>query len=54
MSYFHEMRDTSKAWYYSYKELAQKTYELAPNYDRIIVSTKLDQPQGFFPLLHII
>lgn len=48
MSYFHGIKDNSRDWYYSYKQLAIKVFELSKKYPKVIVSTKLDQPQAFF------
>lgn len=44
----HAGLDNHKLWYPGYRDIALKTASLAADYKQVIVSTSLDQPQGFF------
>lgn len=44
----HAPVENSKSWYYSYKQVALESAKLAPQYDQIIVSNKMDQPYIFY------
>ena len=46
--YVHMPIEYSKAWLYGRKEAAQFTQSIKSNYDRVIVSTKLEQPHEFW------
>ncbi len=46
--YYHYSNETSKYWLYGRKEAAQFAESVKQNYDRVIVSTKLEQPHVFF------
>ncbi len=48
MLFFHLPEYLSKQWYAPYREVVETTMRLAPNYDKVIVGTNLDQPHGFF------
>lgn len=48
MYYIHAPLERGKFWYTPYKQMIQDVSKLAPNYDRVIVSTEIDQPQSFF------
>ena len=40
--------ERSQAWQYGYKQLVQKVGELEPGYDRLVITTKYDQPHIYF------
>lgn len=46
--YVHMPLEFSKAWLYGRREAAQFTESIKGNYDRVIVSTKIDQPHEFW------
>ena len=46
--YVHMPHDFSEAWLYGRKEAAEFTESIKDQYDRVIVSTKIDQPHEFW------
>lgn len=46
--YVHMPTEFSKAWLYGRREAAQFTESIKGNYDRVIVSTKIEQPHEFW------
>jgi len=46
--YGHLSIETSKYWQFGYKQLVDEVKKLYPDYKKIIVSTKLEQPHMFF------
>lgn len=48
MNFVHAPKEFSSAWFYSYDRIVSETAKIGSDYDRIIVSTKLRQPQNFF------
>lgn len=46
--YVHMPLEFSKAWLYGRREAAQFTESIKSNYDRVIVSTKIEQPHEFW------
>lgn len=48
MMLVHSPNDYSQNWFYSYKDVVSTTSQLAPKYQKVIVSTTLQQPHNFF------
>lgn len=48
MYYVQAPTERDRFWYTSYRQVALTSKKLSDSYDRIIVSTALDQPQSFF------
>ena len=48
MYYFHDPINQSKKWYQGYKDFIVDSAAIASNYNRVLVSNKLDQTLNFY------
>lgn len=48
MYYVHLPADNSATWYYGYRDIAEQSAILAPQFRKVIVSNSLDQPLNFW------